>query len=332
MLEHGGRLRQAAARFGIPLADWLDLSTGISPQPYPATPPPLASWHRLPEEDDGLEAAAAGYYGSAALLPVAGSQAAIQALPALLPGARVGLLAPTYAEHPHAWRARAPRLFAADEGDAAVDASDVVVMVHPNNPTGTVFARARLLDWHARLAARGGWLVVDEAFIDPTPAASLADAAGAPGLVVLRSLGKFFGLAGARVGFVLAPAALRQALAEQLGPWPLSGPARAVARQALTDRAWQTGQRARLAAAGERLGRLLGAAGLGVAHGPALFKWLPHQHAAALHAALARRGVLVRLFDAPPGLRFGLPPGEAGWQRLQRALAEALSECARGHG
>ena len=73
-----------------------------------------------------------------------------------------------------------------------------MVLVQPNNPTGALFARSRLLDWHARLARRGGWLVVDEAFIDPTPDASLAPMAGADGLVVLRSLGKFFGLAGAR--------------------------------------------------------------------------------------------------------------------------------------
>ena len=69
MLEHGGRLRVAARRFGIPLSDWVDLSTGINPQPYPV--PPLAPevWLRLPETDDGLEAAAARYYGNPLLLP-----------------------------------------------------------------------------------------------------------------------------------------------------------------------------------------------------------------------------------------------------------------------
>jgi hypothetical protein len=107
MLEHGGRLRQAAQRYGIPLADWVDLSTGINPQAYPV--PPLAPevWQRLPETDDGLEAAAAAYYGSTHLLPVAGSQAAIQALPACFASGRVITLAPTYAEHPHAWRGHA---------------------------------------------------------------------------------------------------------------------------------------------------------------------------------------------------------------------------------
>ncbi len=322
MLEHGGRLRRAAREHGIPLADWLDLSTGVNPHAYPAPPVPAAAWQRLPEDDDGLEDAAARYYGSAALLPVAGSQPAIQALPAVLAGARVSLLAPGYAEHAHAWRARAPRLCAAHELEAAVEDSDIVVLVQPNNPTGMQFARERLLAWRARLARRGGWLVVDEAFIDTAPAPSLAPAAGTDGLVVLRSLGKFFGLAGARVGFVLAPAPIRQALAELLGPWTISGPARHVARIALADTAWQAAARTRLVAGGERLGRLLASHGFAPTHGPALFRWLPTADAPALHAALARRGILTRLFDAPAALRFGLPADEAGWQRLERALAE----------
>ncbi|AVR87399.1 threonine-phosphate decarboxylase CobD [Thauera aromatica] len=337
MLEHGGRLRRAAREHGIPLADWLDLSTGVNPHAYPAPPVPAAAWQRLPEDDDGLEDAAARYYGSVALLPVAGSQPAIQALPAaLLPawaagraaharhGAavppRVTLLAPSYAEHAHAWRGCAPALVSAENIAAAVDRSDIVVLVQPNNPTGALFERAHLLDWHARLARRGGWLVVDEAFIDTVPEASLAPAAGVDGLVVLRSLGKFFGLAGARVGFVLAPAHLRRVLADTLGPWTLSGPARLVARQALADHAWQARTRTRLRAEGERLQSLLAATGFAPTHGPALFKWVPTPHAAALHAHLARRGILSRLFDTPPAVRFGLPPDEHGWQRLEAAL------------
>lgn len=337
MLEHGGRLRRAAQRYGIALEDWLDLSTGINPLPYPVPALPASVWQRLPEDDDGLEAAAAGYYGSDQLLPVAGSQAALQALPALLEGARVSVLAPSYAEHAHAWRARSPHLFTADQTEAAVARSDIVVLVHPNNPTGARFARAQLLDWHAQLARRGGWLVIDEAFIDadaPATSASLAGLGGAAGLVVLRSLGKFFGLAGARVGFVLAPAGLRARLAEVLGPWAVAAPARTVACAALADRAWQDATRVRLAGAGERLAALLRASGLGEPVGPALFQWLTHRHAAELYDALAHRGVLTRLFRAedlmPASLRFGLPPDEAGWQRLQQALGEVRQEISTG--
>ena len=236
MLEHGGKLLAAAARYGIEPASWLDLSTGINPAGWPVPSIPPAVWQRLPEQEDGLVDAAAAYYGSAGVLPVAGSQAAIQALPRLRDACRVGVPHPAYAEHAHAWRAAGHAVVAWDAA-MGVDALDVLVLVHPNNPGGQIYARAELLDWHARLAVRGGWLLVDEAFIDATPEASLAGLCPRPGLIVLRSLGKFFGLAGARVGFVLAEPAVLGALEARLGPWAVSAPSRWVARAALADTA-----------------------------------------------------------------------------------------------
>lgn len=323
MLEHGGRLHRAARDYGIALTDWLDLSTGINPTPYPVPDIPLNAWHRLPEDDDGLTSAAQDYYGTASLLAVAGSQPAIQALPKVIGGRRVSLLSPTYAEHPHAWHDRVLTTvpdYAADL-EACIDDTDVLLLVHPNNPSGASFERAQLLDWHRRLAARGGWLVVDEAFIDCAPQNSLADQAGLPGLVVLRSIGKFFGLAGARAGFVLGPASLLRALADKLGPWTLSGPTRHVVAAALRDQAWQAATRHALSHAGARLEQLLRQHGFDAPRGPALFKWVLHPDAARIHHQLARRGILVRLFDTPSSLRFGLPPDSAGWQRLDAALA-----------
>ncbi|MGL1834126.1 threonine-phosphate decarboxylase CobD [Rhodocyclaceae bacterium SMB388] len=316
---HGGRLRQAAREYGIPLSAWLDLSTGINPRPYPPPALPLSAWTRLPEDDDGLETAAAAYYGTADLLPVAGSQAAIQALPAVLPGNRVTIVGPTYAEHAHAWRGRTLHHIGPD-ALASAAASDIVVVVNPDNPTGRLIAPEDLLALHDGLARRGGWLIVDEAFIDPYPEASLAAHVGAVGLVVLRSLGKFFGLAGARVGFVLAPASLRDALARQLGPWTLSGPAREVARAALADSAWQGHTRTWLAGESRRLLDLLRRAGLAEASTCALFCQARTEAAGPWHTALARLGILVRHFDQPPRLRFGLPGTEAEWQRLETAL------------
>lgn len=322
MLEHGGGLRAAAARYGIPVADWLDLSTGINPTHYPLIAPPASAWHRLPEPDAGLLAAAAAYYGSDQLLPVAGSQAAIQALPAVLRAPRVGMLAPSYAEHAHAWRHRDIMWLSADTIDAAVDTLDALLLVQPNNPTGEHFDRAQLIGWHRRLARRGGTLIVDEAFIDTAPADSLAPLAGAPGLVILRSLGKFFGLAGARVGFVLAEPAVRHALASHLGPWTISAPAQDIARQALSDTAWQHHMRAALATDGARMAALLKHHGASPT-GPALFKTFRTDTARPWQDALAREAILVRAFDTPAALRLGLPPNEAGWRRLDAALSRA---------
>ncbi len=321
---HGGRLREAAQRHGIALTDWLDLSTGINPQPYPAPPIPPEIWQRLPEGDDGLEAAAAAYYGSKDLLPVAGTQAAIQTLPALLRGERVSVLAPGYAEHAWAWRERAPRLCAPEALEAAIAHSDIVVVCNPNNPCGTRFATAQLTDWYRKLAARGGWLIVDEAFIDVTPEDSLAPQAGEPGLIVLRSPGKFFGLAGARAGFVFGPAELRARLAEHLGPWAVSGPARHALRAALADHAWQDTARARLADSAAQLAALLSSRGL-QPHGTALFQRVLTPHAELLADRFAGQGVLVRRFAEPAALRFGLPANSAELTRLASTLDHALT-------
>ncbi|MBW7902166.1 MAG: threonine-phosphate decarboxylase [Rhodocyclaceae bacterium] len=329
MLEHGGRLRPAAARWGIPLADWLDLSTGINPRGWPVPPLPADCWRRLPEDDDGLAETAAAYYGNASLLPVAGSQAAIQSLPLLLPRAAVVMPAPLYAEHPFAWERashKVRRLPGASLTRALAAMAPNVLLCNPNNPTGRAYARDELLDAAAQLKKRGGTLIVDEAFADADPdgcVAPFAGTAAAPNLIVLRSLGKFFGLAGARVGFVFAGGELLARLAEALGPWALSGPARAAAQGALADRGWQAATRARLIADGERLRALLAPlAGDGLAGASPLFRWLPTERAQTLHDFLAARGILVRLFADVPGVRVGLPGDESEWQRLAAAIEE----------
>src|SRR5574343_858745 len=258
MLEHGGRLREAAAHYDIPLADWLDLSTGINPQGWPVPLLPAAVWQRLPEANDGLEAAAAAYYGNPNLLPVAGSQAAIQWLPNLLPRAAVACIAPIYAEHPHAWQQAGHKIRFLQNATlprALTAITPYILLCNPNNPTADRHPREAVIDAARQLKERGGWLIVDEAFVDATPELSLTPLAGseeAPNLIVFRSLGKFFGLAGARVGFVFAAPDLLNRMSEAMGPWTISGPSREVARQALLDAAWQDTVRPRLLAAGER--------------------------------------------------------------------------------
>jgi len=326
MLEHGGRLREAAAHYNIPLADWLDLSTGINPDPWPVPPIPASCWARLPETGDGLEEAATAYYGNPNLLPVAGSQAAIQLLPHMLPRAVVACISPIYSEHPQAWQRAGHRLRFLQNAllpRALAAATPYVLLCNPNNPTGDRHPHAIALDAAHQLKKRGGWLIVDEAFMDPTPEESLTPLAGtidAPNLIVLRSLGKFFGLAGARVGFVFANADIRNKINEAMGPWAISGPAREVARLALHDTAWQAAARLRLLAAEQRLQALL--APLGEVKSTALFATLNSPHATELHQYLAGRGILTRHFDQQPLLRFGLPGNEAAWQRLTTALAD----------
>jgi len=322
MLEHGGNLRDAALRFGRD--DWIDLSTGINPHWYPAPALPTDAWHRLPEADPELAAAAAVYYGAPLMLPVAGTQAAIQALPRLRKPSRVTVSAPSYAEHAHHWSDHGHTLTQTPyaELDAAVAHSDVMVVINPNNPTGAVVPAAQLLRWADQLAARGGWLVVDEAFGDTDQHNSIAAHSGRPGLIVLRSIGKFFGLAGIRLGFVAAHPELLRGLADLLGPWTISGPAQHIALAALRDQAWQAGTLRQLHASGMRLRAQLAAQGI-ESSGTPLFQWWPEPRAEEFWRHMAERGIWIRLFKhAARGVRLGLPPDEAGWLRLQTALTE----------
>jgi cobalamin biosynthetic protein CobC len=328
MLEHGGRLRKAALEYGIAEADWLDLSSGLAPWPFPIPEIPLRAWARLPETDDGLEQAACDYYGAAQVLPVAGSQMAIQLLPRLRRAGKVGVLSPCYAEHAEAWRRNGyiVREVLEQEVDFFLDRLDVLVVVNPNNPTGLSLSPSRLLDWHSRLAQRGGWLVVDEAFMDNTPQLSIAPFANQVGLIVLRSFGKFFGLAGVRLGFVLAERKLLKLLAEQVGPWAVSGPTRVLGQACLQDTEGHAQQRLRSDEASQRLAALLERYDLNPQGGCALFQWLITERAEELHEFMARRGILLRLFTNNSSLRFGLPADAAEEARLEQALQAFAKE------
>ena len=328
MLEHGGRLLAAARRFHIPLADWLDLSTGIAPQVYPVPPIATEAWQRLPEDDDGLAALACSYYGASQVLALPGSQAAIQLLPRLRAPGVVAILAPSYEEYAAAWSAaghEVRRCSAADLLQMAVEA-DAVVIGNPNNPDGGRFSRQQLLGMGRQLDARQGWLVVDEAFADAEEndesLAGMAGSAAAKNVVVLRSLGKFFGLAGARVGFAIAAESILTPLAGALGPWAITHPSRLVACAALADSEWQAAQRMRLQRDGARLHALLVASGLGESSGTAMFRYLACDDALDVYDFFARRGVLLRCFAEPAALRFGLPAGEGEWQRLADCLVQ----------
>mgnify|MGYP001601009917 CR=1 FL=1 len=262
------------------------------------------------------------------MLPVSVSQIAIQLLPRLRRLDKVGVLSPCYAEHAEAWRRSGyiVREVLEQEVDFYIDNLDVLVVVNPNNPTGLSLTPNRLLDWHARMAQRGGWLVVDEAFMDNTPHLSLAPYAHQVGLIVLRSFGKFFGLAGVRLGFVLAERKLLKLLAEQVGPWAVSGPTRVLGQSCLRDTEGHARQRKRTDEAGKRLAQLLEQYGFAPHGGCALFQWLMIERAAELHEFMARRGILLRLFTHNSSLRFGLPADEADWVRLEQSLQAFVKE------
>lgn len=321
---HGGDLVGAEARFGRSREGWLDLSTGINPRPYPVADLPPDCWHRLPGSDLLLRQAAAQHYGvrdPETVVAAPGSQAIIQLLPRLFPAGDVAVIGPTYSELAETWRRAGRRVSVIPRWDDSENTAAILVVANPNNPDGRRLPPALLQDLAARQAGRGGALILDEAFCDGTPELSLAPHSGAPGLVILRSFGKFFGLAGLRLGFALAPRDLAIGLRQSLGPWPVSGPALAIGERALRDARWVARTRADLARQAEALGALLRDSGLEIVGGTSLFHLVADVRALALHDHLGRRGILTRLFPAEPTwLRFGLP-GD-GSARLDTALRD----------
>ncbi len=314
---HGGDLTAAMARWGGAREEWLDLSTGVNPVPWPIPPLSVAAWTRLPEREaeTRLVAAARAAWGArdGAVVPAPGAQALIQLVPRLRPPGRVGVVGPTYAEHAAAFAAEG---WTVEPLEAPRGGLDALVVVNPNNPDARRWAPEALAGFDA------GLLVVDESFADPEPALSAAPQAGRPGLVVLRSFGKFYGLAGVRLGFALADARDGARLAALLGPWATSGPALEIGAAALADAAWTAATRERLAADAARLAALGAAAGWREVGRTALFVTFATPDAGAARDRLAAARIWSRAFPySASWLRLGLPGDAAAWARLAAALA-----------
>jgi cobalamin biosynthetic protein CobC len=315
-IAHGGDLDAARRLFPEAPEPWLDLSTGINPVPYPLPPFEASALHRLPSPGDlaRLKAAAAAAYGAPGpdhVVAAPGTQILIETLPRLRPPCRVAVVGPTYAEHAAAW-ARSGHAVRMVDDPAEAGNAEVLVAVSPNNPDGRVFSTTALG------CAGAGLVVLDQAFADLEPVEAVSPR---PGLVVLRSFGKTYGLAGIRLGFALAEPALARRIETALGPWAVSGPAIAAGLAALPDVAWRREAAAARAQDAARLDRMIGRAGGRLVGGTALFRTAEFSHGPGLFRTLGEAGIYVRHFaESPSRLRFGLPPDKAAWCRLSRVL------------
>ena len=330
--RHGGDLTAAARAFGLPPPDgWLDLSTGINPVAYP-TGDFDGSWlARLPDPGalDRLVDAAGSCYAAApaaTLLAVPGSELAIRQIPFLVPAEKVAIVGPTYPSHAEAWSETGCEVAEVPELDLIPGDASVVVIANPNSPDGRMTSAAALAAVAEGLARRGGTLIVDEAYADLAPDISLMPLLGEVPAIVLRSLGKFFGLPGLRLGFVAGPREFLRTLSARLGDWPVSTAAIAIGGRALGDGGWQAATRRRLKTDADAMATVLAGHGLGVAGGTDLFRLASVPGARDLYRRLGQRGILTRIFAGQPDwIRFGLPPGSAGRVRLSVALGEILS-------
>ena len=309
--DHGGNLDAAIAEHGGARSDWTDLSTGINPVPYPVGDIPANAWTALPDRTalSALEEAARAFWRvppRAGVLAVPGASAAIARIPLLAQPGRVCIPGPTYNEHAASFRAAGWQV---TETGAATDAS---VHVHPNNPDGR-FWRASDLSGHLR--------IIDESFCDVAPDRSLIAEAETPGTLVLKSFGKFWGLAGVRLGFVIGDPVLLEALAGMLGPWSVSGPAIDIGRAALVDTGWAEATRDRLAQDAGRLDRIITREGAEMVGGTPLFRLYRVANAKDWQDRLAAEHIWSRIFPYDDTwLRLGLPDGD-GFDRIESVFA-----------
>lgn len=330
-LMHGGGLNAAISQSTIEKSQWLDLSTGINPSSVPLQQIPSSVWQRLPEDDDGLLQAAQNYYGSDSLLMTPGSQWSIRRIAqwrrqALGSHSNIVLLPELgYREHFLAWQdAGFDCHFYRDiPTQNQLQSCAAAVVINPNNPSGCLIKKDQLLNIHRQLQSINAWLIVDEAFIDITPEQSLAENAGVEGLIVLRSLGKFFGLAGCRVGSLFAWPQLLSQATEDMDLWSIANPSRWAAKQAFQNHDWQQAERQSLPQQSQRLENILQKFFKTPVSGCALFKAVWLENSESIYFQLLQNGIFVRLLHEykQPGLRFGLPDNtEDNWQRLTAAL------------
>ncbi|WP_245582891.1 threonine-phosphate decarboxylase [Sediminimonas qiaohouensis] len=310
--DHGGGIDAAARRYGGARADWIDLSTGINPVPYPLPPLPPEAWTALPDHaaQTALTLSARALWSvpdGAAILAAPGASALIARIPALHPAGTAHIPGPTYNEHAAAFRAHGWQITETGTGTPA----QAQVAVHPNNPTGA---------WADPDTLTAPLCIIDESFCDIAPDRSLIAQAARPGCIVIKSFGKFWGLAGMRLGFAIGDPALIDRLAGMLGPWPVSGPALRVGQIALSDTAWAKETRARLAGDAARLDALMTGAGARVQGGTPLFRLYHVGDAQDWQTRLAHAHIWTRTFPySRHWLRLGLPAPD-DWPRIEAAL------------
>lgn len=323
---HGGGIDAAIAHFGGEFSDWLDLSTGINPENFPLPELSLNVWHRLPDDHllQGALQAARGFYGAlpdAPLVAAPGTQALIQIMPLLADTGDMAILTPTYQEYAASFKRSGWNVHSCASVQEIPDHVSVVVVVNPNNPDGRYIATKQLLNLANMLERRGGFLLIDEAFADVHVGTSMVTYAAQAPMIVLKSFGKFFGLAGVRLGFAFSTLQMVAKIAARLGPWAASGPALAIAQAAFTDKGLVSFRR-RIDERRAELSAVFTRCKLEEIGGTALFSLIKYEKAYALWQHLAEQHIWVRKFDyAPDWLRIGLAKEKCDLQRLENAIA-----------
>ncbi len=337
-LIHGGALDAAMLQYGGSRQEWLDLSTGINPNAYPIGDISSDCWVQLPQSSalEGLRVAAERYYScpDASISIANGTQALIELLPQIIAKSTIAILSPTYEEHQYNWQKYGHEVVVTDDLEQALEA-DHLLIVNPNNPDGKMVEPSQLLEILAHFRAKNGYLIIDEAFMDMTPEFSLASEAGCSGLIILRSFGKFFGLAGIRIGFLLADEKLTDLINRRIGLWAISGASIEIATKALGDKVWQQNMRLKLNKDMLKMQQILTENKFHIVGGTDLFCLAKTPHNSYVtnvyFSRFATQNILLREFKYNHQiLRFGLPIA-ADFNSFASKLSDICDDLARNH-
>lgn len=331
MIFHGGRLDDAIERFGGARSEWLDLSTGINRNPYPIRKIASEVLQNLPDKaaEAKLISNASAYFGvkeKSEIVAANGTQAIIQLLPSILDVKHVAIFSPTYGEHAHCWKNADVAVQTIAFRDAIPASCDCLVMVNPNNPTNHTFSLSEIEAIADALNQKGGWLIVDEAFGDSLPELS-ATHLESQNVIVLKSFGKFFGLAGVRLGFAIGAKSIMEKLSEKIGPWAVSGPALQIGARAYQDICWINANRKKLQKLSSTQEKALGSIEFAPISSNALFQYFNRQNASKIFEGLANRKILVRDFpEQEISIRFGICANDDELSRLILGLEEVMRD------
>jgi cobalamin biosynthetic protein CobC len=341
-LIHGGQLNKMAELYQIAIEKWLDLSTGISPTSYPIPEIPQTIWQQLPQSSEALLNAARNYYGCEHIFATSGSQAIIARLPHLFKLniqeniTKIDVWLPNigYKEHEKSWLNAGFNIKQYQQLPSQKELTQhaIVVVINPNNPTGELYNQQTLQSLLITLESMSGWLIIDEAFMDViSPSQSIIHLTDNKHLFVLRSVGKFFGLAGIRIGFLSAHPDWLELLNQLSSPWEVNGPAQFITEQALTNNSWQLTQKNELKTLARNLENLLIKTFVKPLNnkinpdihitGCDLFKILIHPQATELYQKFCCQGLYVRLCDEEHALRFGIP-NQKQYKKLEKLFTQ----------
>ncbi|UYH50737.1 aminotransferase class I/II-fold pyridoxal phosphate-dependent enzyme [Candidatus Kirkpatrickella diaphorinae] len=327
---HGGSVLAFQRAFPEAPLPWYDLSTGVNPFHYPTGDLPEDALRALPEAETLArlrQAAAKAYECDASLIVAApGTQAIIGLLPYLLRPPRVYVETPTYTGHEESWRGAGIACTArADLMTSTIDPGCTSILCRPNNPDGRRSTLRELQEYAALIAQSRGTLIIDASFADfeTTSYAALLEN---PAVIMLRSFGKTYGLAGLRLGFAMGRHPMMTRLATAFGPWPVHGLALHTGINALEDAAWRLKMADKLTVHAEKLRAMMAHAGFSFVGGTPLFSLFSHPRAGHFWRSFAAKGVATRRFhDKPEWLRLGTPGNAAMFDRLETAINMATS-------